>query len=696
MSNIVLFAGTTEGRKLSEWLSSKKKKHIICVATRYGEEVLEENTFSRINTGRMDENDMEVFFKENHTDVVVDATHPYAELVTENLKSVTQKLNIEYLRLDRDIFCKDNDETRTDKKSDKMELNNMSSENGFQIKYFHNNEECEKALRNTEGNIMLTTGSKELRNYCVTKSVKDRLAVRVIPSVESLKICTDLDIKGKQIIAMQGPFSMETNVALINQYKINVLVTKASGSTGGFEDKLNAAKIIGIKVFVIGRNEREEGLSFSQVKEVLSNYIKNEQGNTEKRIITLIGCGMGKSEELSGAAVRAIKNADIVFGAKRLLDSLEINSEKYPYYLAKDIVPILEKQDGDVAILFSGDTGFYSGTKKLYEIINNLVEEKKINAEIKILPGISSVSYLSALTGISWDDAKIISLHGAGNVDEWKKKFLNTVKNNKKCFALLSGIKDINNIGKILVEEGLSEISIVAGYQMSCENQKVMNLTPEECMKLKEEGLYSIFIISKGENKKIKITTGIRDDEFIRGKVPMTKEEVRTVSISKMNLLRDSVVYDIGSGTGSVAVEIARLSEEIKVFAIEKKTEGIELIEKNKAQFGLDNIDVVEGMAPEAMEYLPVPTHAFIGGSSGNMTDIVKSLIDKNPGIQIVVNAVSFETLKKLMMLEEGKMVSDFDMVNLNVTKTEMHGKYHMMRAQNPVYICSFKGRKED
>ena len=102
------------------------------------------------------------------------------------------------------------------------------------------------------------------------------------------------------------------------------------------------------------------------------------------------------------------------------------------------------------------------------------------------------------------------------------------------------------------------------------------------------------------------------------------------------------------------------------------------------------------GLAPETMEDLPTPTHAFIGGSSGNMSDIVKSLIAKNPEIQIVANAVSLETLKELMMLEENSMVTDFDMVNLSVTKTEMLGNYHMMRAQNPVYICSFKGRKEE
>ncbi|MBE5958614.1 MAG: precorrin-6Y C5,15-methyltransferase (decarboxylating) subunit CbiT [Lachnospiraceae bacterium] len=705
MSNIVLFAGTTEGRKLSEWLSSKKMEHIICVATKYGEQVLEENTFSKIHTGRMDESDMETFFKANHTDIVVDATHPYADLVTKNLKSVTQKMNIEYLRLDRDSLSNDV-ENKTGKEADSTELNNKDlyskvsynteSYNDFEIRYFPDNAECEKTLKNTEGNILLTTGSKELSNYCITKSVKDRLTVRVIPSIESLKICTDLDIKGKQIIAMQGPFSMEMNLALINQYGIKVLVTKASGSTGGFEDKLDAAKLAGIKVFVIGRCEGKKGLSFAEVKELLKNKIKSEQINKQKRTITLVGCGMGQRGEMSGKALKVIENADIVFGAKRLLDGLDIKNEKYPYYLAEDIVPVLERHSGDAAILFSGDTGFYSGCKKLYKIITDLVEQKKINAEVKIIPGISSVSNLSALTGISWDDAKIISLHGAGNVDEWKKMFLTAVKNNKKCFALLSGVKDMNSIGKILVEEGLSEVSIVAGYQMSCENQKLVRLTPKECMKLKSEGLYSIFVLSQGEDEIIKITTGIKDEEFIRGIVPMTKEEVRTVSISKMNLLKDSVVYDIGSGTGSVAVEIARLSEDIKVFAIEKKSEGIELIEKNKSKFGLDNIEVIEGMAPEAMEDLPIPSHAFIGGSSGNMSDIVKSLIAKNPEIRIVANAVSLETLKELMMLENEFTVSDFDVVNVSITKTEKLGNYHMMRAQNPVYICSFKGRKED
>ena len=251
---------------------------------------------------------------------------------------------------------------------------------------------------------------------------------------------------------------------------------------------------------------------------------------------------------------------------------------------------------------------------------------------------------------------------------------------------------------------------MLAGYQISYEEQKIISLSPKECVEQKDEGLYSVFVINESaghiENAQInkkssvkkqsgKITMGVPDCEFIRGKVPMTKEEIRTVSISKLNLNYDSIVYDIGSGTGSVAVEIAMLSEKISVYAIEKNPEALELIGANSEKFYCDNICRVEGSAPEVLNDLPAPTHAFIGGSSGKILDIVKVLINKNPKVRIVANAVSLETLKELIMLENELPIDDFEVVTLNVSKTHAVGSYHMMKAENPVYICSFRGRIE-
>lgn len=169
----------------------------------------------------------------------MDATHPYAAIVTENIKQAVYAFNeacavtdnqadssisenIEYVRLKRD----------TDISAD---YDN--------IRYFEDNEACAKALNNTDGNILLTTGSKELSVYCKTSDVRERLYVRVLPGLESISLCMHNDIKGKHILALQGPFSTQLNEALIDQYDIRCLVIKKSGAAGGFIEKIAAAKI---------------------------------------------------------------------------------------------------------------------------------------------------------------------------------------------------------------------------------------------------------------------------------------------------------------------------------------------------------------------------------------------------------------------------------------------------------------------
>ncbi|MBQ8039985.1 MAG: precorrin-6A reductase, partial [Lachnospiraceae bacterium] len=227
MKEILIFAGTTEGRKLSESLAASGINHTLCVATEYGEIVLKENSFMTVHRGRMDEEQIREFIQNGKFEAVVDATHPYANIVTNNIKSAMEEMNIPYLRL-------------------KRELNTSQKEEN--VTYFETNEACAKELEEIQGNILLTTGSKELKKYCVSEDVKNRLFVRVLPGMESLSLCMEQGIKGKQIIAMQGPFTTEMNEAMIRQYGISCLITKQSGTSGGYYEKLEAAKKTGISV----------------------------------------------------------------------------------------------------------------------------------------------------------------------------------------------------------------------------------------------------------------------------------------------------------------------------------------------------------------------------------------------------------------------------------------------------------------
>ena len=671
MKEILIFAGTTEGRELSEYLAVAGIAHTLCVATEYGEIVLKEHPLVKVHKGRMNQEEIEVYIKAGNFGAVVDATHPYAEVVTQNIKNAMQDMDIPYLRL-------------------KRESNVTSSYE--KIHYFKDSVSCAKALEKTDGNILLTTGSKELSVFAKFIDRKERLYVRVLPGIESLQLCMDCGIAGKQILALQGPFTTQMNEAMFRQYQIKCLVTKESGNAGGYQEKLDAAQNLGIPVFTIGCPAEQEGYTFEEVCEQLEMISGQRiKKNTGFQII-LAGVGMGNPNCLTKEVEKAIEEADILLGAGRMIAAYQPKIEKKPYYTPEQIVPYLEglsnvtgsRKDRKIVILFSGDTGFYSGCQKLYDALLREVNDGRLHTSVTVMPGISSVAYLAACMGENYQDADICSMHGK-ELPNLEKK----IRMGKQIFLLMSGLKDIHKLGKLLLDAGLIECTVVVGYQLSYPEQLIMELKPEECMKLQEDGLYTCCIKNPKPERKM-LTHGKADGEFIRDNVPMTKEEVREVSICKLKLYEGAVVYDIGSGTGSIAVEIAGLSDEIKVFALEYKEEAISLITQNKEKFELNNIEIVSGTAPDALENLPVPTHAFIGGSGGKMKEILSALYQKNPHMRVVINAISMETICEIKEVLSTFSIQNADVVQMQVSRAKRVGAYHLMQAENPVWICSF------
>ncbi len=183
----------------------------------------------------------------------------------------------------------------------------------------------------------------------------------------------------------------------------------------------------------------------------------------------------------------------------------------------------------------------------------------------------------------------------------------------------------------------------------------------------------------------------MKDTEFIRGKIPMTKSEVRAVSLSKLNLRDDSILYDIGAGTGSVAVEAALSMRYGHVYAIEHKEEGCRLIQENLERFGLDKVTVVRGEAPDVLAGLPVPDRVFVGGSGGRMAEILDFVRKRNPQVQIVINVAALETLAAVGNYLKEKGISA-EIVSIQVAKAQALGSYHLMQGQNPVYIVTIEG----
>lgn len=256
MPNLLVFAGTTEGRELLEALSrsiggSGLTVH-ACVATDYGRELLPEGLgHIQVRTGRLTEDEMTVLLKENRFDYVIDTTHPYARLASENIRAACRRAGCEYIRVLRSSGVKDQ----------------------MDCLFFGSHEEVADYLNQTEGNVLLTIGSKELSKYAKVRDYQKRLFPRVLPMIEVMESCYELGFSGKQLICMQGPFTADMNAALIRQIGARYLVTKDSGEAGGFLEKYQAARETGTELLVVGRENGEDGISPEDLFKLLEiNY----------------------------------------------------------------------------------------------------------------------------------------------------------------------------------------------------------------------------------------------------------------------------------------------------------------------------------------------------------------------------------------------------------------------------------------
>lgn len=698
---VVIFGGTSEGRMLSECLCRNKIAHTLCVATDYGEEVLEPSEYAHVLQGRLDTQQMEDLIRREQCFVVVDATHPYAVEVSKNIRKACERTKMKYLRFLRDK------ESVIDVRSDVL----VSSAT-----------EAAAYLDGQEGAIFLTTGSKELPAFTAGVHKTERLFVRVLPSAAVVASCRELGLEGKQICAMQGPFSEEMNRALLQQTKAAWLVTKDTGITGGFPEKVRAARSLGVRLVIIRRPE-ESGLDYESVLQVLeavleqkiednelkgtkkvglenktaepkvvmseaesSNRKKHEADDTQvcaqkKRTISCIGIGMGTLDTLTHEAAETIRNADILFGAKRILESVEHmpdllrdDQERVEEYRSAQIAEYLSTRPNltRIVILMSGDVGFYSGAR--------LVQDAFPDEKIDYYCGISSVVYFASKVPTAWQDAKLLSAHGRS------LNLLNCVQRYPKIIMLVSGVEDVRAICQELVEAEMTYVHVTVGTNLSYPEETVTSGTPEDFLQAETTGLH-IMLLENPQANHI-IVPGMSDETFVRGKVPMTKEEIRILSVAKLQLTEDSIVYDVGAGTGSVSMECARLCTNGTVYAVERNPEGIALIRENSKKLRLSNVKAIEGLAPEALMDLPAPTHAFIGGSAGNMGEILDVLRAKNPSVRIVINTIALESISEVMQLLKERGY-DADIVQISAAKSRVLGRYHMMTGLNPVYIIT-------
>lgn len=660
---IVVFGGTVEGRLLAEALLNRKIKLHVCVATEYGASLLPESENIIIHQGRMEEEEMEVFLKETAPSWCLDATHPYASLVTANLRNACEKQKIPYIRVCR----------REESLGDFTSVGSV--------------EEAAEFLKTVRGNILITTGSKELEKYTVIPGYETRCFVRVLPTIPVLEKCQELGFSGRNLAAMQGPFSEEVNYALLKQTDSTWLVTKNSGKEGGYQEKCEAALRAGANILVIERPNEESGeekntMSLREAVSFLQSLDK--EGKQQKRVLSLIGMGPGAPGLLTGEALNAIRQSEVLIGAGRMLDICMAalpEAKKKPVfqsYVKEEIANFLKEHQEfyRAAILYSGDIGFYSGAKGIRELLTDFETEE--------ISGIPSPVYFLNKLGIPWEDTLLLSCHGQ------QMNLIPLIREYKKICVLLGKKTQISEISRKLNGFHMDHIKITVGEKLSYPEERIVSGNPME-MEGREFDSLSVALFENPAPDARKVCAGIRDEEFLRGRVPMTKEEIRILSLSKLKLTEDAVVYDVGAGTGSVCVEAALLCKKGQVYAIEQKPEAAALIQENKVRFQAENLEIIQAAAPDCLKELPAPTHVFIGGSGRKLADIIAAVRRKNQRARFVVNAVTLETINSLAKIKEQfPEYGNMEVIQVNVAKSRPLGGYHFMNAENPVMIISF------
>ncbi len=440
------------------------------------------------------------------------------------------------------------------------------------------------------------------------------------------------------------------------------------------------------------------------------------------RIVNLIGVGPGNPDMLTKRAVEAIAASDAVIGASRALQTARavLQEDAAPKMLetfrTEEMVQyILEHPKMKmISAVFTGDTSVYSGAiplrraLKRYETMTKDEDSEDENAgeplEIRNYAGVSSIQYFLSKRSISMANVKLVSLHGI------HKDMVPLIRENRFVCALLGAEDNVAQIARELVQFGLNNVKITVGERLSYPEENFTVGSPRE---LRERSFDRLAIaLFENDDYHIPIRSfGLADDRFIRvDGTPMTKRDVRALSLCRLALRENSIIYDIGAGSGSVSIEAALACPEGKVIAVEVDQDALDTIERNRYQFKIDNLRIVRGMAPDCFAAdgfqqpgerknvadegpLPIPDCVFIGGSKGHLRELVDWAIRLNPNVVIVINTVTLESITEVLEVERRLTDYQFEMVEIQAIGLERRGSYHMHRAENPITITRISRR---
>ena len=394
-------------------------------------------------------------------------------------------------------------------------------------------------------------------------------------------------------------------------------------------------------------------------------------------MVTLIGMGSGTWEALSAQAQDAVRGAGLVFGAKRLLAGLpaECSARQFTFYQPAEILNTLSQfPHQDAAVLYSGDTGFYSGASGL------ITPLRALGIPARILPGVSSVQMLSAALGRPWQGWKLMSAHGC-SCDP-----VAACMEAPAVFFLTGGVETPATLCRKLADAGMGEVHALVGENLGTANEAIRYGSAEELAGQSFAPL-SVLLVENPDTPCFR-TPGFPDESFLRGEVPMTKQEVRAAALAKLGVRPSDILWDVGAGTGSVSVELALAASRGHVYAVECDPDACALIRQNREKFRAYNLTLIESRAPEALAGLPAPDAVFVGGTKGGMDGVLEAIYCKKPDARVCISAIALETLSTAVAALTARGLTA-EVTQIAVSRTRPAGRLHLLTANNPIFLIT-------
>lgn len=393
-------------------------------------------------------------------------------------------------------------------------------------------------------------------------------------------------------------------------------------------------------------------------------------------MINIVGIGPGNLKFMTKEAIDIISDSEVLIGGKRQLEPfkdkgkinifLDIGFEEIVKYINENL------KFKNIVVLVSGDPCYYS----LYRYL-----KRKLNIELPIVSGINSLQYLYSRCQMTYEDGRFLSLHGR------KINYIEILKKSKSIALLTDNEYTPQKIAKELYELNL-DVYMYVGYKLSYEDEHIESGTPYEIMNSRNHNI-AVVIVENNNQKYDKVH--LTDSEFIRNNTPMTKEEIRYITLGKLELEGNQHLVDIGSGTGSISIEASKFLYCGHVTAIEKSCEAIDVMKKNILKHNQSNIKILKGNAIDKLDEIEKCDRAFIGGS-GRTIDVIFDKLDtkmESGGI-IVANFITLETLQQSLEYLDNKDWN-YEIIQVMISKSQNLGSYKMLKAQNPIFILKIK-----